>query len=302
MTISQFNISDPQSAHERVREIVSASGTSFFWAMRLLPLERRQAIFAVYAFCRLVDDIADEEGLDTDKRTALNEWRNAISGLYQTPQNFATNDDNMAATLLILSGAIKDYGLIDADFQAVIDGMEMDANGPVALETMDMLDIYCDRVASAVGRLCVPIFGQPDEKGRLVADHLGQALQLTNIIRDVPEDAEIKRLYLPQDLLAKYDMANQSPNDVANHPNLPKAITELGHLAQERYNKASSAIKKCDAKAMRAPRVMMKVYYQNLKRLRAVNWQPQTLRAKGKLTKAMRKAEKLIIGLRYGLF
>ena len=302
MTMSQFNISDRQSAHERVREIVSASGTSFFWAMRLLPLERRQAIFAVYAFCRLVDDVADEEGLDADKRAELDQWRNAISGLFQTPQIFTPADENMAATLFILSDAIKDYGLIEADFQAVIDGMEMDAHGPVALETMDVLDLYCDRVASAVGRLCVPIFGQPDEKGRLVADHLGRALQLTNIIRDVPEDAEIKRLYLPQDLLAKYEMDNKSPDDVAGHPNLPKAITELGRLAQDRYDSASAAIADCDATAMRAPIVMMKVYYQNLKRLRSVDWQPQTLRTQGKLTKAMRKAEKLIIGLRYGLF
>ena len=299
---TQLTNFDTDSAHERVREIVGASGTSFFWAMRLLPLERRQAIFAVYAFCRLVDDVADEEGLDADKRAELDQWRNAISGLYQTPQAVTPTDDNMAATLFILSDAIKDYGLIETDFQAVIDGMEMDAHGPVALETMSALDLYCDRVASAVGRLCVPIFGQPDEKGRLVADHLGRALQLTNIIRDVPEDAEIKRLYLPQDLLAKYEMDNKSPDDVAGHPNLPKVITELGRLAQDRYDSASAAIADCDATAMRAPIVMMKVYYQNLKRLRSVDWQPQTLRTQGKLTKAMRKAEKLIIGLRYGLF
>ena len=293
---------DIDSAHERVRDIVDASGTSFFWAMRLLPKERQQAIFAVYAFCREVDDIADEEGVDAEKRAALGQWRDAISGLYKTPQDYTSIDDNMAATLFVLSHAIKDYDLHEADFQAVIDGMEMDAHGPVALTGMDALDLYCDRVASAVGRLCVPIFGQPDAKGREVADHLGRALQLTNIIRDVPEDAEIKRLYLPQDLLAKYQMDNKSPDEVAEHPNLPKVIMELGTLAQERYDSATAAIAQCDAKAMRAPIVMMKVYYQNLKRLRSVDWQPQTLRQQGKLTKAMRKAEKLIIGLRYGLF
>ena len=148
----------------------------------------------------------------------------------------------MAATLLILSGAVKDYGLIEDDFQAVIDGMEMDAHGPVALKTMDALDLYCDRVASAVGRLCVPIFGQADAKGRLVADHLGRALQLTNIIRDVPEDAGINRLYLPQDLLAKYEMDNKTPSEVAEHPNLPRVVTELGALAQSRYDSAESAL------------------------------------------------------------
>ena len=203
---------DIDTAHERVRDIVGASGTSFFWAMRLLPKERQQAIFAVYAFCREVDDIADEEGVDAEKRKALGQWRDAISGLYKSPQDYTAIDDNMAATLFVLSYAIKDYDLNEADFQAVIDGMEMDARGPVALKTMSALDLYCDRVASAVGRLCVPIFGQPDAKGREVADHLGRALQLTNIIRDVPEDAEIKRLYLPQDLLCLL-YTSPSPRD-----------------------------------------------------------------------------------------
>ena len=159
-----------------------------------------------------------------------------------------------------------------------------------------------DSVASAVGRLCVPIFGQADAKGREVANHLGQALQLTNIIRDVPEDAEIKRLYLPQDLLANFGIDNQSPDAVAQHSNLPKACAALGMLAEERFDKAKLAISKCDSHAMRAPRVMMNVYYQNLKRLRAEGWQPHRLRQQSYTTRIWRKFEKLLIGLRYGFF
>ena len=303
VAIPQDLASDIEHAHVRVKDIVAGSGSSFFWAMRLLPKARRRAIFAVYAFCRQVDDIADEDGQDKDKLIALNTWRQAIGGLYETPQTQTQEfGKDMHNILLILSEAIQTYGLEEADFQAVIDGMEMDAHGPVALNDMEALNLYCDRVASAVGRLCVPIFGQADAKGREVANHLGQALQLTNIIRDVPEDAEIKRLYLPQDLLANFGIENQSPEAVAQHSNLPKACAALGMLAEERFDKAKLAISKCDALAMRAPRVMMNVYYQNLKRLRANGWQPDRLRQQGYATRIWRKLEKLLIGLRYGFF
>jgi len=288
-----------QNDQARINEIVGESGTSFFWAMRLLPKERREAIFAVYAFCREVDDIADEEGRDQDKRVALDVWRSAIRGLYEGTKTEAL-DENMNAILSVLSTVIPEYDLEEADFQAVIDGMEMDAHGPVALTDMDALDFYCDRVASAVGRLCVPIFGQADAKGREVANHLGRALQLTNIIRDVPEDAKIDRLYLPQDLLAKYGMSQISPHEVAQHVNLPQVCAELGVLAETRYVKATEAIAECNPKAMRAPNVMMKVYYQNLKRLRRAEWQPLTLLNQNKIKKISSKLEKLIIGLRYG--
>lgn len=293
---------DDSAASKQIKEIVERSGSSFFWAMRLLPKERREAIFAVYAFCREVDDIADEDGVDAEKREALDQWRLAVSKLYLGKANIDALDKNMAATLQVLSLAIQDYDLREADFQAVIDGMEMDAHGPVALQTMDALDLYCDRVASAVGRLCVPIFGQDDEKGRDVANHLGRALQLTNIIRDVPEDAEIDRLYLPQDLLATYEMDKQSPDDVAAHPNLHKICEALGQHAEMHFNKAKAAIATCDPKAMRAPNVMMNVYYLNLKRLRQANWHPEELRQQSKLTQIGRKVEKLALGLRYGLF
>jgi len=260
---------DMENDQALVNEIVGESGTSFFWAMRLLPKARRDAIFAVYAFCREVDDIVDEDGVDEDKRAALNQWRAAVRGLYDGSKPKPANK-NMSAILSVLAGAISDYDLKEVDFQAVIDGMEMDAHGPVVLADMDALDFYCDRVASAVGRLCVPIFGQADAKGREVANHLGRALQLTNIIRDVPEDAEIDRLYLPQDLLAKYGMNEISPNEVANHENLPQVCAELGVLAEKRYVKATE------------------------------EWQPLTLHHQNKFKKINGKIEKLIIGLRYG--
>ncbi|MEP1231099.1 MAG: squalene/phytoene synthase family protein, partial [Litorimonas sp.] len=150
-----------------------------------------------------------------------------------------------------------------------------------------------------VGRLCVPIFGQADEKGRAVADHLGLALQLTNIIRDVPEDAEIGRLYLPSELLDGEAITSRAPNAVANHSSLPRICETLGLRAEQAYDDAKAAIAQCDPKAMRAPIIMMNVYYLNLKRLRKSNWQPQALLKTGKLRRTGQKLEKLLVALRY---
>jgi len=286
-------------AHEDVRQIVERSGTSFFWAMRLLPEARRQAIFAVYGFCREVDDIADGDLPRAEKYAQLDIWRGQIAALYAagTPIEKATPN---AAILTILQDAIETYGLQEADFIGVIDGMQMDIDGPIIAPSMDELLLYCDRVASAVGRLCVPIFGQPDAKGRAVADHLGLALQLTNIIRDVPEDAEITRLYLPSELLEQHGIETREPKAVANHPNLPAICEALGARAEQAYDDAKAAIALCDAKAMKAPVIMMRVYYLNLKRLRKSAWQPQALLQAGPLKRKGQKLEKLIVAFRYG--
>ena len=204
--------------------------------------------------------------------------------------------------LKVLAQAISDYDLAQDDFDAIIDGMEMDTNGPIIAPTHDELLLYCDRVASAVGRLCVPIFGQPDEKGQSVANHLGLALQLTNIIRDVPEDAEIGRLYLPQNLLNQAGLSGLSPREVAAHPKLPIICERLGSAAEDAFLRARAAIALCDPIAMRAPTVMMNVYHQNLVRLRNNGWDPVALQRSGMIKRIFYKIKKLMIALRYGLF
>ncbi len=288
-------------AHDAVRQIVERSGTSFFWAMRLLPEARRQAIFAVYAFCREVDDIADGNMPRKDKHAALDIWRKQITDIFTV--NIAIDDSTPnGAILIILQNAIVTYDLVKDDFIAIIDGMQMDVDGPIIAPSMQELELYCDRVASAVGRLCVPIFGQADAKGRAVADHLGLALQLTNIIRDVPEDAQINRLYLPRELLEQHGIDTGEPNAAASHINIAHVCEALGQRAEQAYNDAKAAIALCDPKAMKAPIIMMQVYYLNLKRLRHAAWQPQNLRNIGKLKRGTQKLEKLFVALRYGAF
>ena len=176
-----------------VEAIVRRAGTSFYWAMRRLPEQKRQAMYAIYAFCREVDDIADGADGEEQKRAVLGLWRGEIERLYaDRPRN---------SIALALQRPVAVFGLKKEDFRAVIDGMEMDAQPSIRIPDMDELTLYCDRVACAVGRLSVRVFGLDDDTGRALAFAQGQALQLTNILRDIDEDARNDRLYVPNDLL-----------------------------------------------------------------------------------------------------
>lgn len=282
------------SPADYVRKVVASSGSSFFWAMRLMDEQRRDANFAVYAFCRVVDDIADDEGISVDERRAgLSEWRSEMAKLY----GGAEPDHPITKAL---APHVSAYGLKCEDFLAVIEGMEMDAEGPVVAPSYDGLLYYCDRVASAVGRLCVKIYGESGDEGQKVADHLGLALQLTNILRDVGEDAEIGRLYLPNELLDKYGIESRDPKIVAQHPNLPKLSAELGARAEAEFQAAREALKDTDRKKMRPAIIMMMVYHRILRKLRSSNWRlPQKPNLFQRIAD---KGAKLLIALRYGIF
>src|ERR1700720_362756 len=165
----------------------TASGSSFYAAMRILPRHQREAMFQIYSFCRHVDDIADSDGPRDERLAALQVWRDDIDALYggQPPARLA---DYVAS--------VKRFDLERADFLAIVDGMEMDVPQDIRAPDLATLDLYCDRGAGAVGRLSVRVFGLARDDGILLAYHLGRALQLTNILRDVDEDAAIGRLYL----------------------------------------------------------------------------------------------------------
>ncbi len=176
---------------DAVEAIVRAAGTSFYRGMRVLPPDRRHAMYAIYAFCRIVDDIADEDGTFDAKAAA--------AGRLARPRRRALRrrggrpGDPRAGC-----SPRSRFALRQADFLAVIDGMQMDAEAPIVAPDLATLDLYCDRVAAAVGRLSVRAFGDASPAADRVAYALGRALQLTNILRDVAEDAERGRLYLPR--------------------------------------------------------------------------------------------------------
>jgi len=254
--------SEPASAE--IRRIVEDAGTSFYWAMRLLPEARRDAMFAVYAFCRAVDDIADGDLPVADKRAGLEEWRAEIARIFE-----GEPDSTVGRAL---AAAARDYGLERGAMEAIVDGVEMDATGEALAPDMNTLIAYCNRVASAVGLLSIKVFGDDSEAARRGAIALGHAMQLTNILRDVVEDAARGRLYLPRELLVEYGIDSTDPAVVIDEPAVAAVCDELAEVAENRFAEAATAFAACDRKALKPAFAMMDVYRLLLRRLRARGW------------------------------
>jgi phytoene synthase len=268
---------------EHVEAIVRAAGTSFHRGMAILPPPRRQAMYAIYAFCRIVDDIADEDSPFETRKPRLEEWRAHLAALYRGQAS-----DPVTRELL---RAIQSYALRQEDFAAVIDGMEMDADAPIVAPDEATLDLYCDRVAAAVGRLSVRAFGDASPAADDVAHHLGRALQLTNILRDIHEDAQRNRLYLPRDLLAPHGIPPDAQKALT-HPALPQICATLAARAHAHYASATAAMERCDRTAMKPARLMGATYGAILSKLEARGWhkldQPVKLSKWAKIRIALR--------------
>ena len=229
----------------------TASGSSFYAAMRILPREQREAMFQIYSFCRQVDDIADSDGPRPERLAALQGWRDDIDALYQ---------GRPPARLQDYVVSVRRFGLKREDFLAIIDGMEMDVPQDIRAPDLATLDLYCDRVASAVGRLSVRVFGLPEDDGILLAHHLGRALQLTNILRDIDEDAGLGRLYLPREGLLHAGITSDDPLKVSADRALPKVCLPLVERARAHFENADEVMKRNSRRVVRAPRIMSKYY------------------------------------------
>ncbi len=274
-----------------VERIVRAAGTSFYRGMRILPPDRRMAMYAIYAFCRLVDDIADDEGPFAAKVPLLDGWRGRIAALYRGESAAGAPEGPVTRVLL---RAVAAFGLRQADFEAVIDGMQMDAQTTIVAPDLATLDLYCDRVAAAVGRLSVRAFGDASADADAVAHALGRALQLTNILRDVHEDAGRGRLYLPREWLEEAEVP-RDPAAALGHPMLPLVCERVAAAAHAQFAAARAAMRRCDRRAMRPARIMGATYAAVLARLERRGW--RELARPAKVPKWM----KLWIGLRHGL-
>lgn len=253
------------TAPARSAPALPASGSSFYTAMRILPLEQRDAMYAVYAFCRAVDDIADDEGPREPRRAALQKWREDIDALFEGKIVAATSD---------LAGPTRRFGLRREDYHSVIDGMAMDLEADLFAPEWATLDLYCDRVASAVGRLSVRIFGMEQGPGDALAHHLGRALQLTNILRDLDEDAERGRLYLPREPLTRagIELDARTAESILRDPALGAVCEEVAERAAGHFAEADRIMSVAPRRAVRAPRLMEAAYRQILGRLRSRGW------------------------------
>lgn len=272
-----------------VERIVRRSGTSFYWAMRLLPAIKRRAMFAVYAFCREVDDIADDGDTLTAKRLGLADWRDEVERLFSgRPRRAITRE---------LLPFLTTFDLQKVDFIAIIDGMEMDAADRLRIGDMAELELYCDRVACAVGRLSVRVFGVAQPQGDRLAKAQGEALQLTNILRDLKEDARRDRLYLPADLLRQAGVPDQSdPNLVLADSRVVPVCEQLADLALRRFAEAQELVAASDRRKVRPAVIMMEVYRRTLERLIRRGW------ARRCETVSVPPWEKLWVALRHGVF
>jgi len=231
--------------------------------MRILPRAQREAMFEIYSFCRLVDDVADSSDPHIERRLRLAEWRRHIELLYA---------GRPPAELSALARAVRDFSLRKEDFLAVIDGMEMDAAGDIRAPEWVKLDLYCDRVASAVGRLSVRVFGIGEQDGLELAHHLGRALQLTNILRDIDEDAEIGRLYLPHEELRKAGIVTNEPAAVLTSAGLGQVCDAVATRALGHFQEADAIMARNPRRTVKAPRIMEEVYRVMLQGMMARGW------------------------------
>ena len=262
-----------------------ASGSSFYLAMRLMPRQERDAMFAIYAFCRKVDDIADD-GLGTrpERHEKLEAWRYDLDALYggQAP-----------ARVAFLAPAMAQFGLRKEDFLTILDGMQMDVTEDIVAPDLPTLDLYCERVASAVGRLSIKVFGMDEGPGFDLAHHLGRALQLTNILRDIDEDADIGRLYLPREYLFAAGFKSLDPKMVVSDPRVDSVCRAVAAMAHDHYDKAAAILAKKPKGRIATPRLMGAVYGEILKATEAAGFAPPRQRAslsRGKLLSLMLRA------------
>ena len=251
-------------AQRYVRNLVGQSNSSFFWGMRILPARRRRALYAVYAFSRVVDDIADGNGTLDEKLTALAHWREEVERIFN-----ACPRHPIGKALL---DPVTRYQLPKEEFFSLIDGMEMDAAPRVRIASLDELLLYCRRVAGSVGILSVHVFGAKAEPGAEMAIQLGQAFQLTNILRDVIADAALDRIYLPKSMLSKHQVPEAPMAPMLNHPGLAGVCEELAALAHESYAWAEYLIRQLPWLTMRPPILMKAIYKPLLERLEQRGW------------------------------
>jgi 15-cis-phytoene synthase len=243
--------------YTRCADITRRASSNFYYAFMLLPLERRRALHAVYAFCRFVDDIADD---DTIARPAemLARWRDELQQVFAgTPTRPVSR---------ALADNVGRFNLPRRYFDEIIDGVEMDLTRR-RYESFDELSLYCRRVASAVGLICIEIFGYRNPATRVYAEKLGLAFQLTNIIRDVREDAERGRIYLPLEDLRRFAVTEAELIEGAYSDRFRALMAFEALRASDFYREAAQALPTEDRPSMLSAEAMRLIYSALLERI-----------------------------------
>ncbi|MBQ8436381.1 MAG: squalene/phytoene synthase family protein [Alphaproteobacteria bacterium] len=250
-----------------IKQIVKKSGSSFFWSMRFLPKAKRNAMYTIYAFCRHLDDVVDGEAAMEEKLELINAWREELDNIY----------DKKAPITDIGRKIYKNcmrFKLPKAKLAELIDAISMDIPTPIRAPQIEELYRYCRGVAGVPGSLSLRIFGCKDEQLiNKLSDSLGTALQLTNILRDVKEDAQAGRLYLPKELLLKAGIQSEDPLTVVVDKNLAVAREELARIALNNFTIADSLIKQLDKTSSRPVRMIERIYRRYFDIMQKRGWE-----------------------------
>lgn len=237
-----------------IKNMVKKSGTSFFWSMRLLPRAQREAMYTIYAFFRHIDDIIDSDSPISEKQELIRAWREELDNIY----------DKKAPVTEIGRKIYKNcmrFHLPKEEFIKLIDSISMDVPNPVQAPSLIKFMKYCRGVAGVPGSLSLRIFGCSDEDViEELSTKLGNALQITNILRDVKEDAQVNRLYIPKEFLKKAGIIIKDPLAVVVDKNLSIAREELAKIASDDFIKAFELIKKLDKKTARPVKAIAYIY------------------------------------------
>jgi phytoene synthase len=245
--------------HAYCQEKAAASGSSFYYSFLFLPPERRRAITALYAFCREVDDVVDECTDTAVARAKLAWWRNEVAAAYRGSAQHPV--------ARALAEVAPRYNLPEARLNEIIDGMQMDLDYN-RYPDFATLERYCHRVAGVVGLLAAEIFGYADRRTLDYAANLGLAFQLTNIVRDVGEDARRNRIYLPLDELARHGVGETDVLQGRETDNFKKLMTFQIDRAQEYYRAAFERLPAADRRPQRAGIIMAAIYQTLLEEIR----------------------------------
>jgi phytoene synthase len=246
-------------AYEHCEMLTRRASSNFYWGFRLLPHDRRRALCAVYAFCRAADDLADEPGRDTDPRRLLARWREELERAYAGRPVHPVG--------VALADTVARFAIPREHFDAVIDGVEMDLDRNRYETWEGDLEQYCYRVAGAVGLVCIEIFGYLDASARQYAVELGLAFQLTNILRDVADDAQRGRIYLPRADLKRFGCREEDV--LVGH--CTEAFRQVMAFecarAGEHYGRARFLLAEDDRQSLAPAEAMRLIYEQLLRRI-----------------------------------
>jgi phytoene synthase len=249
---------------ESAKEISKKSKSSFYYAFNLLPEDKRDAMNTVYAFCRKTDDIVDENSDSTDlKYEKLRRWRIEFEKSFSGHSEFAL--------LNKLGTTISKFNIPLDPFFELIKGMEMDLQKD-RYKSFDDLQLYCYRVASTVGLMCIEIFGYKHPSTKQFAVDLGIALQMTNILRDIGKDAKTGRIYLPQEDIIKFNYTEQEILSLVYNDNFRDLMMYESSRAKQYFNSATANLDLDDKKTMFAARAMQHIYYKMLENIIAADY------------------------------